>query len=110
MKAYQRVVRTVVRTGVVLGLCAGIYFGAAFLTNETIEDRERVTWCLDNGGRVVVIDNVSGCFRLTEVPIDTGLFGNPRGDCVANPAHVWTRFARGTERHCYSFARIEQEN
>lgn len=110
MKAYQRVLKRVSSVGIFVGLCLGLYFGIGFLTNISDADRELTTWCLDSGGRMVKIDGVEGCFQLTEFPMDSGMFGSPQSDCLADPTHIWHTFSLNAENRCYSFVRLFQEN
>lgn len=106
MKAYQKVLKNTSWVSLILGLLTGAYFGITRLDKAEAARDAQVSWCLENGGRTVTIDNISDCFALTAVPIDTGMFGNPRNECRTNPANVWIRTPGGGEWSCYSFNRL----
>ena len=110
MKSYQRVLKTITRFGLVIGLAAGLYFGVGFLFDVTAAETALATWCLDNGGRIVRVDRVTGCFELTVVDVDDGMFDSPQSECLTDPLHIWHRFSINTSRRCYSFVRLAQEN
>ncbi len=110
MKSYQRVLKTITRIGLVICLAAGVYFGVGFLFNVTAAETALATWCLDNGGRIVTVDHVRGCFELTAVDVDDGMFDSPQSDCLADPLHIWHRFSLNSQSRCYSFVRLAREN
>ena len=110
MKSYQRVLKRVSWSGLVLGLFLGLYFGIGALNRGVVEREARASWCLDAGGRTVDIDYVTGCFALTQVPIDTEFFGaSEQVICTSNPSQVWIRVLGGPWT-CYTFERLTQKN
>ena len=125
MKSYQRVLKNVSWTGVIIGGALGLWAGFNYLDRMADAREAHAFWCLDAGGRTVEIDNATGCFELTEVPIVNGMFGDIAAviglkdvktgddafDCRVNPKQVWIVIpGMNSTRACYTFKRINREN
>ena len=122
MKSYERFLGTIggffkvlITIALVGGLLGGVGYGIfkATAEDDAIRDTNRLAreWCLDNGGRTVKIDDVTGCFELSEVEIKVGFWNSYQSACMKNPNLVWIKSQnRGSsQRYCYSYKRIKKE-
>ena len=122
MKSYERFLGTLggffkvlIVTALVGGLLGGLGYGIFMATKEddAIRETNRLAreWCLDNGGRTVKIDGVTGCFELSEVELKVGFWNSNQSECLRNPNLVWIKSPnRGSsQRYCYSYERIKKE-
>ena len=89
----------------------GYWVVSATTADEETRETSRIAreWCLDNGGRTVVIDGVRSCFELSEVKLDVGFMGSKQTACKRNPTLVWMRSPNGgSDRFCYSYKRLTE--
>lgn len=122
MRAYERflgglggLLKYIVIGLIVGGLVGGVGYGIFMATAEddSIRETNRLAreWCLDNGGRTVEIDGVTGCFELSDVELKVGFWNSIQSECLRNPNLVWIKSPnRGSsQRYCYSYKRIKKE-
>lgn len=115
MKAYQRVLNSIGSFfrnlfdseggWIVLAIVFFVVVGVIDTTTQnTNAETEQISWCLDNGGRMVTIDDLTDCFQLTEV---SEVYGPLNEEiCTADPSNVYIPSPGTGNLTCYEFKRL----
>ena len=72
---------------------------------------DNIAWCLDQGGRQAEIDDITDCFQLTEVILESEIFKTQIQECTRVPTQIYIKApGDGVLYFCYEFQRINREN
>lgn len=119
MKAYQSVVWDVKNFfttdgGIMVLVLSAIFviggLGARWDARDARVSADNIAWCLDQGGRRVVIDSIRDCFQLTEVLLESETFEEQGRECTRVPTQAYIKAAGGNLYFCYEFKRVNREN
>lgn len=120
MKAYQSFLDDVwefatsdgvVVAAVIVAIITVLVFSAKAGDNLAQKRAENVAWCLDHGGRRVAIDNITDCFQLTEVPLESETYEDQGRECTRVPTQTYIKApGNSTLYFCYEFKRVDREN